>query len=58
MSVQSVQGLLPVDSFGLLGIIECGVARWKNSIFNKGKMFYGSTTMFIMNTNIKRLWVF
>ena len=29
MSSPSVQGLLPVESFGILGVSECGVTRWK-----------------------------
>ena len=28
MYVQSVQGLLPVESFVLLGVSKCGVAKW------------------------------
>jgi len=32
MSIQLVQSILPVESFGLLGVVECGVARWR--IFN------------------------
>ena len=35
MSSQSVQGLLPVDSFGLLGDSKCGVARWKMFLARK-----------------------
>ena len=41
MSGQSVQGLLPVESFGPLEVSECGVARWKLLALFRGESFYG-----------------
>ena len=40
MSGQSVQGLLPVESFGLLGVSECGVARWKKILAPKEVKYF------------------
>ena len=53
MSGQSVQGLLPAESFGLLGVSKCGVARWKILALFRGKSFYGPPPC-LLDTNLTR----
>ena len=57
MSGPTVQGPLPVESFGLLGVSECGVARWKILALLEVKGFMVHHQVYY-EAKLKCFWVF